>query len=174
LFLPVRSSLYACLPSVGPALVAAVGIHAIWTASSSAARRRLAVAATAVPICLLPVYWSRNERWVEIADLSAVTFAAVRDTVPTRGDTPHLIFHDDRATRRSLVAAFGTLLPEAVTLAAGRPLPVWLEPPPDDWKGSRLTPPASDATNAKILRYRVDGDTLQVRIDPPANGKGRL
>lgn len=152
-FLPVRSSLYACLPSIGAALLAAAVIDTMWVAE---VRRRLVVAAVGLPLALLPVYWSRNVRWVEIADLSASTFAVVRDTAAAHDGNgePHLVFEDDRSTRASLVNTFGTLLPEAVALAAGRRLPVWLEPPPDDWQGSALTSPLAAP---RIVRFRVDG-----------------
>jgi hypothetical protein len=146
-FLPVRSSLYACLPSAGAAILAAALIETLWAKTEASARRRL-LAALAMPILLLPIYWSRNERWVELADLGADTFNVVRDV--TR-DTPtipqQLVFEDDRGTRRSMLNTYGTLLPTAVALAAGQPIPVWLDPPPDDWQGSALVVPPPDSTH---------------------------
>jgi hypothetical protein len=139
-FLPVRSSLYACLPSAGVAMLAGAAIASL--AESTRHPRRL-VAAAIVPVLLLPVYWSRNERWVELADLGGETFAMVRQIARERPEVRQLVFEDDRGTRRSLLNTYGVLLPPAVTLAAGRPIPVWLDPPPDDWQGSELTAPAA-------------------------------
>jgi hypothetical protein len=143
IFLPVRSSLYACLPTAGIAMLAAA------TVAPLLAMSRRAWFAAALPIVLLPVYWSRNERWVELADLGADAFAMVRNVVHDTPDVQQLVFEDDRDTRRSLVNTYGVLLPPAVTLAAGRTIPVWLDPPPDDWQGSQLTRPPT-APNAGV------------------------
>jgi hypothetical protein len=133
-FLPVRSSLYACLPSAGVTILAAAIV------TSLPYQRRMLVA-IAVPVLLLPVYWSRNERWVELADLGHDTFQMVRQIVRDTPSVSRIDFTDDRDTRRSLLNTYGALLPPAVALAAGRPIPVWLDPPPDDWQGSELVPP---------------------------------
>jgi len=73
-----------------------------------------------VPVLLLPVYWSRNTRWVEIAELSTETFDAIQRVARERPDADRLLFRDDRSSRRSLANAYDQLLPEAVRLAAGR------------------------------------------------------
>jgi hypothetical protein len=148
-FLPVRSSLYACLPSAGVAMLAATLIESVSTRVSPVARRRMLVAA-AIPLLLLPVYWSRNERWVELADLGGETFAMVRQIARDTPDVQQIVFKDDRDTRRSLLNTYGALLPPAVTLAAGRAIPVWLDPPPDDWRGSELVQPAAGARLATV------------------------
>ena len=131
-FLPVRSSLYACFPSMGMAMLAALLIESIWRSSSEsvkasasastqasasvltsvsaapapatavsassplvAAQRRMLIA-LAVPVLLVPVYWTRNERWVELADLGADTFGVVRQAIR---DTPSVLA--SRVRRRS-------------------------------------------------------------------------
>jgi hypothetical protein len=66
------------------------------------------------------VYWSRNVRWIEIAELSSDTFAAIRQVARERPDVNVLLFQDDRSTRRSFADAYDELLPMAVRLAAGR------------------------------------------------------
>jgi hypothetical protein len=119
-FVPNRSSLYALLPSVGPALVTGFALQQLWDATAPAIHRRLAVAAVALPMLLLPVYWSRNVRWIEIAELSSDTFAAIRQVARERPDVNVLLFQDDRSTRRSFADAYDELLPMAVRLAAGR------------------------------------------------------
>jgi hypothetical protein len=156
-FLPVRSSLYACFPSMGVAMLAALLIESLWLSAPAhagvgvSAQRRM-LAAIVLPVLLVPVYWSRNERWVELADLGADTFTAVRQAIRDTPDARHLVIEDDRGTRCSLLNTYGALLPTAVTLALGRPLPVWLDPPPDDWRGSELVSPpptpSSTPTNA--------------------------
>jgi len=120
LFVPNRSSLYALLPSAAPALVTGFALQQLWDATAPIARRRLIAAAVIVPVLLLPVYWSRNERWIEIAELSSDTFAAVRQVTRERPDVNVLLFRDDRSTRRSFADAYDELLPNAVRLAAGR------------------------------------------------------
>jgi hypothetical protein len=129
IFLPSRSSLYALLPSGGVALIAGSMVQDVWSAAAAGVRTRLAVAAVVLPLALLPVYWIRNTRWTEIADLSAETFEAVRRVTRERPDVPMLIFRDDPVARRSFANAYDQLLPQAVALAAGRDIPVELETP---------------------------------------------
>jgi hypothetical protein len=124
IFVPNRSSLYALLPSIAPALVAGFLLQALSDATTVAVRRRLAAAAVVLLMLLLPVYWSRNVRWVEIAELSSETFAVIRQVVRERPETQRLVFHDDPGTRRSLANTYDQLLPEAVRLASGRDIRV--------------------------------------------------
>ena len=124
IFVPNRSSLYALLPSVAPALVAGFLLQSLSDAAAPIVQRRMAVAAVVLPLLLLPVYWSRNQRWVEIAELSSETFAAIQTIVGERPETERLVFHDDPGTRRSLANTYDQLLPEAVRLASGRDIRV--------------------------------------------------
>jgi hypothetical protein len=173
-FLPVRSSLYACLPSVGAALVAGSLLQDLWSAIAPSRHRRLIVTAAVMTILLLPIYWDRNTRWVEIADLSRDTFALLDTTVarsPGAGtDAPAIIFEDDRTTRRSFANTYGVLLPVAVKLATGRDIPVTIVPPlPDEPESSRST--ASDGTgtmgNAAAVRIRLrNGHVSRVNAVP--------
>jgi hypothetical protein len=124
IFVPNRSSLYALLPSAAPALVGACLLQQLWDGAVPGTQRRLVAAALIVPWLLLPVYWTRNTRWVEIAELSSDTFAAVRRVTRERPDVDLLLFRDDPATRRSFAGAYDLLLPVAVRLAAGRDIKV--------------------------------------------------
>jgi hypothetical protein len=119
-FVPNRSSLYVLLPSAAPALVTGFALQPLWDATAPIAHRRLVAAAVIVPVLLLPVYWSRNLRWIEIAELSSDTFATVQQVARERPDVNVLLFRDDRSTRRSFADAYDELLPTAVRLAAGR------------------------------------------------------
>ena len=129
IFVPNRSSLYALLPSVAPALIAGFLLQHLWDQSTTRHRRRLVAAAVTLPVLLLPIYWTRNVRWTEIAELSSDTFAVVRRVVQERPDVDLLIFRDEGSTRRSFAATYDQLLPEAVRLAAGRDMRAQLETP---------------------------------------------
>ena len=54
-FLPVRSSLYACLPSVAGALAAAGCLAHAWDVADSRRRRHALVAAILVPLAIVPI-----------------------------------------------------------------------------------------------------------------------
>lgn len=160
-FLPVRSSLYACLPSVGAALTAGSLLQDLWSAADLSRRRRLIAAAVVTSVVLLPVYQARNTRWVEIADLSRETFALLDARVGQTASA--IIFEDDRATRRSFANTYGVLLPVAVKLATGRDLPVAIEPPlPDDPDSGRFTGP--ERTGSVRIRLR-NGQVARVEAD---------
>src|SRR5581483_353522 len=68
-FLPVRSSLYCIVPSVGACLIAATFLRRMWLFSDAAHRRRAAFAAVLLPILSIPVYTSRMAS-VPLAELS--------------------------------------------------------------------------------------------------------
>jgi hypothetical protein len=127
IFVPNRSSLYALLPSIAPALVAGFLLQALSEVMAPATHRRLVAAAIILAVLLLPVYWARNTRWVEIAELSSETFALITQVVGERPETERLVFRDDRSTRRSFANAYDQLLPEAVSLAAGRAIRAEME-----------------------------------------------
>lgn len=129
IFVPNRSSLYALLPSAAPALVAGFLLQQLWDVTPATTHRRLVAVAVVLPVLLLPVYWSRNVRWIEVADLSAETFAIVRRVASERPDVDRLLFRDDRSTRRSFADTYDQLLPDAVRLAAGRDIRAEVETP---------------------------------------------
>jgi hypothetical protein len=146
-FVPSRSSLYALLPSVAPALVTGFLLEQLWDATRSMAHRRLVAAALILPLLLLPVYWSRNVRWIEIAQLSSETFDAIQRVVRERPDADRIVFRDDQSTRRSLANAYDRLLPEAVRLAAGRDISAEL----DNAQTERGSAPRITLENGRIL-----------------------
>lgn len=135
ILVPNRSSLYALLPSIAPALVAGFLLQQLWDVSSQQTgtsgrtrpTQRLVVAAVTLPLLLLPVYWIRNVRWTEIAELSTDTFAVIRRVARERPDVGLLVFRDDPSTRRSFANTYDELLPVAVRLAAGRDIQGQLE-----------------------------------------------
>jgi hypothetical protein len=100
--------------------------------------RRLVAAALVLPLLLLPVYWARNARWIEIAELSSETFDAIQRVVRERPDVDRLTFRDDRSTRRSFADTYDQLLPEAVRLAAGRDIRAEIDTGQTERNGTRI------------------------------------
>jgi hypothetical protein len=146
-FLPVRSSLYALLPSLGSAL--ALG------AIASAAQRRnpsrirnATVALVVLAVLLIPVYRSRNVRWVRLAELSDQVMHAVTADVGQR-PSGHVVMLDAPQERVNLVSAFGNLFPEALRLYTG-----------GGWTGEISTEPAK-ASRAADLEYRLVNGSIQ-------------
>lgn len=116
--LPVRSSLYALIPSAGAAL--AVGAVASRAARVTPLRfQRTAVVLILVAAVLVPVYRSRNVRWVAPAVLSAgvvETIAAATSSFPDGGS---VVLVDAPARELGLDDVFDALLPDAMDLVAG-------------------------------------------------------
>jgi hypothetical protein len=138
IFVPNRSSLYALLPSVAPAIVTGFLLQELWDATTAMIHRRLVAAALVLPLLLLPVYWARNARWIEIAELSSETFDAIQRVVRERPDVDRLTFRDDRSTRRSFADTYDQLLPEAVRLAAGRDIRAEIDTGQTERNGTRI------------------------------------
>jgi hypothetical protein len=146
LFLPVRSSLYALVPSIGSAL--AVGVVAAAAQRRGPAMfQRTVVGLLVVSALLVPVYWSRNVRWVRLAELSEASMRTIADGTTGRA-SGHVVLVDDAGARFNLVSAFGNLLPEALRLRLG-----------DGWTGE-IVAAAEEATRPADLAYRLSEGTL--------------
>jgi hypothetical protein len=104
-FLPVRSNLYACWPSVGAALACAAVADGWLERMTERQLRRVAFAAVLALTALVPVYQARNERWVEIADLSRDTMATLDRCSGVRCDS--ILLEDNPHTRRNFISTFG-------------------------------------------------------------------
>ena len=154
--LPVRSSLYALLPSVATGLaVAAIAARA--ERANPAAFRRTAVALIVVVILLIPIYRSRNQRWTAVADLSASVIATLR--ARTAGLQPGLVvLVDDPGERVNIDAAFGSLLPDALVLelGVGRTLA-----DASGWNG-RLVAPGQPLPESQVTMALRDGRLVPV------------
>jgi hypothetical protein len=157
MFLPVRSSLYACLPSVGAAIGAAAIATVVWRAASAARQRAMACAAILLPVMLLPVYWQRNVRWTELGDVSTLMMREVASLAPTAPRGWELIVVDDRTTRSNVASALGWALPAAAELTTGKRPKVWIVPPPPDAAATEqaTTPASADAVIAMRGRRLV-------------------
>jgi len=150
LFLPVRSSLYALLPSVGTALAAGVVATAA-ARRSPRAFRYAAIGLLAALLALAPVYRSRNVRWVELAELSERTMTTISQDATGR-TAGHVVIVDAPGERFNLQSAFGALFPEAMRLQVG-----------EGWTGEVVSTP-SEAGRAGDLSYRLSNGGL-VRTD---------
>lgn len=145
-FLPVRSSLYACLPSVGIALIAGALASASGSTLSRASLKRAVVLLTATPLVIWPVYHTRNVPLKLEANLSTATLSALQEIATERGADAVVIVHDDRSSKPSLINPFGGFLQDAADLVVRPPIHVWLDPPPSgDAPISLVQPPHSDA-----------------------------
>jgi hypothetical protein len=142
MFLPVRSSLYACWPAVAAALgVAAVASHA-WRLVDERRRLRTVFVGLAVPFLLWPVYHARNRALVREAELSTQTLSALQQVVQNRSAGIVVCLRDDRLHRPSLDSAFGGGLQAAADLVVRPHVSVWLDPPPVDAPIDLMTKPA--------------------------------
>ena len=160
MLLPVRSSLYVLLPSVGGAVAASTVISALWRVATPGQRRALRVAAVVIPLLLLPVLQARTERWTSLMRVTRVTM----EEVCGGEQTPRvLLFVDDRSRRDNLDNAFRALLPEALELHCGERPEVWMVPAPSDATRDQIER-VPDSVRA-AWRYR-DGQID--RVDPGA------
>lgn len=128
-FLPVRSSLYVCFPSVGVALAGAAVASALWRVGSPVHRDVVAAVVLVLPVLLVPIYQQRNVRWVELAVLSSHVTPALQEAAQVAADDNNILIVDDRSTRVSMLNTFGSLLADAVELTSAQRRTVWLVPP---------------------------------------------
>ena len=155
-FLPIRSSLYAVLPSVGAALAAATLVDRFdRDARPSAPSWRVAAALASALLLLVPTYRARNTRWVEPARLSARALGAIHAGVSAEPADGVIVLHDETIDpASSFGSAFGTFATNAVRLRTGRRFDVWIEPPPADWRLAGIAPPEDRAVLARFAIHR--------------------
>jgi hypothetical protein len=147
-FLPVRSSLYACLPSAGAALACGAMVDA-WIERMTAEQvGRAGVVAVLLLITLIPIYRLRNERWVEIADLSAETMSGLEQC--SKVHCHSILLEDDLRTRRNFASTFGSF-DSVAHLFLGREIPTRIVPGPVE--------PARLADGGCVLHIRLIDDT---------------
>lgn len=131
-FLPVRSSLYACAPSVGVALAAAALVADRWPSVPGHRQRLAIVAGLALPLCVWPILSARTRNAIGEAELSTTTIAALRAVATEHGAGACILLRDDRSRKPSFAGAFGTLGQEAADLLVQPRVSVWIDPPPDN------------------------------------------
>ena len=148
--LPLRSSLYALIPSVGCALVVAV-------CASRAARlqpHRFAVAAAALIVlaaALVPIYRARNVRWLAPADLSRHVMESIRATTTSFPAGGRVVLVDAPEAAVGLDEAFDQMFSEALALYAG-----------DMWVGQVVKPGEPLPTDERTtIAYELRDGTLE-------------
>jgi hypothetical protein len=148
MFIPVRSSLYACGPSIGFSIAAAAMLGDAWSLLDDRQRLRAIRTGLAIPLVLWPVYHLRNKDLVDATDVSARLIAAVQRVAEDKGANTVVALKDDRSHRASFDTALGTGVQEAVDLLVSPRVAVWMDPPPQDAAlgGISLPPAHPDAT----------------------------
>jgi hypothetical protein len=161
-FLPGRTSLYACLPSVGVALICSIWIGGLVRHNRSRAIWVLPGLAV-VAIAALPIYWIRNQRLVVPATVSSVVLGELQRVAPELPQGSTVVLRDRPPGRDNIASALGTLLPEALKVATKRTdLQIWLDPPPPNWRlAGWRQPDAGD----KVIILAFRGNQL-VRLQP--------
>jgi len=149
-FLPVRSSLYACFPSVGACLIAADVAARCWAAAAPRARERAAIAGILASIGMTPVYVQRNRATLANARFSS---RVLRDLqTATRGvpDGGVVVVLDDRTRKPNVETAFNMALGDAFELTSGRRLTFWVEPELQHARLAGWTPPCAGCEAATV------------------------
>jgi hypothetical protein len=163
LFLPVRSSLYACFPSVGACVIAAEICGSWWLRSTVRSRRFALLAAIVLTLAAAPLHALRTARWVDLADLSNAVLTSLESATTPLPAGATVVVHDDRSRRANIEAAFGSMLDDAYELKTGRRMQVWIEPPIRDAAVAGLKPPCDGCVDM-VLALGRDG---RLRVPPP-------
>lgn len=155
---PVRSDLYACLPSVGAALMAVAAIGPLWQQVPASRRRWAAALALALPLMLAPVYWGRNVFARHDAELSTQVLTRAFEALRDRDDLTRVEIYQQAGERPSIGAAFGGGLGPALELGTGRHIEgtVHLTDPSEPWPAAR----------PQTLRITVVGNDM-IAVAPP-------
>jgi hypothetical protein len=153
LLIPVRSSLYVCLPSVGSSLIVAGIGAAEWRAID---RQRVVISCLlALPIALLPVYWARSLELRSEEVLATNVMTVLTERLAARS-VHRLVVYDDPAHHPSVADAFGEALPIALRLFAPHNVPAEIAILPRD---AATSEPAAPDT----LELVLVGNTLTDR-----------
>ena len=156
LFLPVRSSLYVILPSVGTALVAgAIASRATRLAPQRFTRVAVGLVLVAL-VCVPTVYRSRNQRMVREASLASQTMAVVNGEAARHTSGGTVAFIDNRSAPTTFEASFGGAIDDAVVVMTG-----------SQWRGVPWSAdsPLSDEVSFAV-RLQDDGAVVVGRSGP--------
>lgn len=155
MWLPVRSSLYGVLPSVGSALACAAACDALRKpkgVGSLFARDVRMAAALACVLLLIPIYKRRNDRWVAPARLSARAVDVIVANPPGPGlvvleEDVEVV--DEPRPYSSFMDAFGDVADVAISVLVQQPMEARIVTPPARWSG-----PAA-------ARYKLTGGRIE-------------
>jgi hypothetical protein len=118
-FLPIRSDLYALTPSAGAVIIAACMLQA-YSRTAPAATRHVLTFFVILSALLIPIYRTRNVRWVRPADLSRSMVTELQRVRPDIPPGSHVVLIDERNREVSLASAFSGLFQDAITLYIDR------------------------------------------------------
>jgi len=156
MFLPARSSLYACLPSVGVALAGAAMARSLWSRATPIVQSRLLIVAVVTPLALVPLLRSRNHQARRAADLSKSVLAQIATEGANVRPGNAIVLEDNAGERPNLREAFGTLLAPALALQLRRHLAVEYLPSPTNWVEARIHVPGDAPQTEQRLRLLRD------------------
>jgi hypothetical protein len=156
MFIPVRSSLYACVPSIGFAIAVAAVLSDAWLQLDERQRSRAVLAGLILPFALWPVYHFRNKDLVDATDVSARTLTALQQVATAQGANTVVVIKDDRSRRASVDTALGTGLQDAVDMVVTPRVAVWIDPPPADAELGGIAPaPAHPDVTLRLKDGRI-------------------
>jgi hypothetical protein len=141
MFLPVRSSLYACYPSAGACLIAADIVARCWSAAAPLARQRAVAAGIVATIGMTPVYVIRNRSTLANARFSTRVLHDLASATHAVPSGAIVVVLDDRTHRPNVETAFNMALDDAFELTSGRRLTFWVEPELQHARLAGRTPP---------------------------------
>lgn len=154
-FLPVRSSLYACFPSAGACLIAGDIAARCWAASTDAGRRRAVVAGVVAALAMTPVYVLRNRTTIANARFTSNALRQISARADALPNGSTVVILDDRHRKPNVETAFNTSLADAFELVSGRRLRFWVEPELQYARLAGMTPPCPVCIAARVdLRRR--------------------
>jgi len=161
IFLPIRSSLYVCLPSVGGALASAACVAHAWGAATERRRRHALVGVILATLIVAPVHIARSRRWTSIAEFSTRAVSDLEALTAGLPEGSEIVLYDARAVRgnrANLASAFGSLLNDGFYFSTGRRFSFRIEPALADG----LTAQAPCDTCAAAGRV-IDGRVVRIR-----------
>jgi hypothetical protein len=130
--LPVRSSLYACLPSVGVSVAAAAIVGHWWSRAPDRRRQRALICAVLLPVLVWPIYLARAQRWVRMAEFSTQALSELQSAASALPDNSGILIIDDRTVRANVASVFSTVLRDSFLLTSGRYMTFYVRPPVDN------------------------------------------
>jgi hypothetical protein len=152
-FLPVRSDLYAILPSVGVCLAAAVWAEAAWAIAPPKRRTIALAAAIVVPVLLIPVYMKRNVRWTAPAEFSSSVLTELDAATRAEPLTSQVAIRERRDDRVNLASSVGEDLRLPFFLWSGRHLEIAVS----SEEGTQTLPPCN---GCRVLSFRIQNRHL--------------
>jgi hypothetical protein len=161
IFLPVRSSLYVCLPSVGGALASAACVAHAWRTATERRHRYVLVAAILAALIVAPVHIERSRRWTSIAEFSRRAVSDLEELTAGLPEGSEVVLYDARAVRgnrANLASAFGALLNDGFYFSTGRRFSFRIEPAVAG--GLPAQPPCETCAAAGRV---IDGRVVRIR-----------